>query len=138
MRRVYAAMVGDLFHFGHVEFLRQARALGDHLTVGLVTDRWAASYKRLPVLSYEERKAVILACRYVDEVVPVDQNVTDDFMRAGDFSLRAYGVASEAENQRYRETFHADTSPDYLRRVPYTVGISTSDIIKRIRDREDL
>ena len=131
-------MVGDLFHFGHVEFLRQARALGDHLTVGLATGRRAASFKRLPVLSYEERKTVILACRYVDEVVPIDQNITDDFMRAGNFSLRAYGVASEAENQRYLEMLFAGMSPDYMRRIPYTAGISTSEIIKRIRDREDL
>jgi cytidyltransferase-like protein len=138
MRRVYAAIVGDLFHFGHVEFLRQARALGDHLTVGVATERRAASYKRSPILSYEERKVVILACRYVDEVVPHDQKTTDDFMRAGGFSVRAYGAANEAENQRKLEITFADMSPDYLRRVPYSAGISTSEIIKRIRDREDL
>ena len=138
MRRVFSAMVGDLFHFGHVEFLRQARVLGDHLTVCVATDRRAASYKRTPVLSYEERKTVILACRYVDEVVPQDQNITDDFMRAGGFSVRAYGAANEAENQRSLKILFADMNPDYLQRIPYSAGISTSEIIKRIRDREDL
>jgi cytidyltransferase-like protein len=138
MRRVFAAMVGDLFHFGHVEFLRQAKALGDHLTVGLVTDQRAASYKRSPILSYDERKAVILACRHVDEVLPLDQNITDDFMRAGGFSVRAYGAANEAENQRYLETLFADMNPDYLQRIPYSAGISTSEIVRRIRTREDI
>lgn len=138
MRRVFAAMVGDLFHFGHVEFLRRARALGDHLTVGLVTDRRAASYKRTPILSYEERKAVVSACRYVDAVVPLDRNVTDDFMREGNYALRAYGVANEAENERYLATLLADMNPDYLRRIPYSDGISTSVIIERIRAHEDI
>ena len=138
MQRVFAAMVGDLFHFGHVEFLRRARALGDHLTVGLVTDRRAASYKRPPILTYEERKAVISACRYVNEVVPLDRNVTDDFMREGNYALRAYGAASEAENERYLATLLADMNPDHLRRIPYTDGISTSGIIERIRARGDI
>ncbi|MEM7221624.1 MAG: adenylyltransferase/cytidyltransferase family protein [Pseudomonadota bacterium] len=138
MRRVFAAMVGDLFHFGHVVFLRQARALGDHLTVGLVTDRRAAGYKRPPVLSYEERKAVVLACRYVDDVVPLDQNVTNDFMSAGNFSIRAYGAANEAEKQRYMETLLADMDPAYLHRIPYSDGISTGQIIERILNRKDL
>lgn len=136
--RVFTAMVADLFHYGHVNFLREARRLGDHLTVGLVSDRRAGGYKRRPVMSFAERKAVVEACRYVDAVMELDENVTDSFMRENGFHIRAYGVASEAEEARNFRTLWKDMSPDYFRRVDYTPGISTTDIIARIFQRPDL
>ena len=62
----------DLFHSGHVEFLRKCRELaGDgEVVVGLNTDEFAESYKRRPIVNYEGRAAVLRACRYVDFVVP--------------------------------------------------------------------
>ena len=54
-------MVGDLFHFGHVRLFERAALLGDELVVGLHSDAVVASYKRLPVLSLDERVAVISA-----------------------------------------------------------------------------
>ena len=73
--RVFTMGTFDLFHAGHVEFLRQCRALaGDgSVTVGLNTDAFAASYKRQPTVDYAGREAVLRACRYVDDVVPNDQ-----------------------------------------------------------------
>ncbi len=55
--RVYVDMVGDLFHAGHVALLRAARALGDELVVGVLSDADAAAYKRTPVMTLEERLA---------------------------------------------------------------------------------
>ena len=136
--RVFTAMVADLFHYGHVNFLRQARALGDHLTVGLVSDRRAASYKRPPVLTFAERKAVVEACRYVDAVIELDENVTDAFMRAHGFHIRAYGTASPEEEARNFRTLWKDMDPAWFRRVDYTPGISTTDIIRRVLARPDL
>lgn len=136
--RVFTAMVADLFHYGHVNFLRRARALGDHLTVGLVSDRRAASYKRPPVLSFAERKAVVEACRYVDDVIELDENVTDEFMRAHDFHIRAYGVANEAEEEMKFRTLWKDMDRAYFHRIDYTPGISTTEIIRRIVSRPDL
>lgn len=51
MVRVYADIVGDLFHYGHVEFLRQARALGDYLLVAICADEVVAPNKRRPILT---------------------------------------------------------------------------------------
>jgi cytidyltransferase-like protein len=135
--RVFVAMVADLFHFGHVNYLREARALGNHLTVGVVSDRRAASYKRRPILSYAERVPVVAACRYVDAVLELDDDVTDDFMRAHDFHLRAYAVASDDEERRYFETLWHRMDRAYFRRIDYTHGISTTDILERIRAREN-
>jgi cytidyltransferase-like protein len=134
--RVFVAMVADLFHYGHVNYLREARALGDHLTVGVVSDRRAASYKRPPILTFAERKAVVEACRYVDDVLELDDDVTDEFMRAHDFHLRGYAVANEEEERRYFATLWSRMDRSYFRRLEYTHGISTTDILARIRARE--
>jgi cytidyltransferase-like protein len=133
--KVFVAMVADLFHFGHVNYLREARALGDHLTVGVVSDRRAASYKRPPILRYAERVAVVEACRFVDAVLELDDDVTDEFMQAHDFQVRGYAVSSEAEERRYFATLWSRMDRSYFRRIDYTPGISTTDILERIRSR---
>lgn len=66
MKTVLCHGVFDLFHFGHLEHLRRARALGDRLVVSVVADRFIT--KRLPVYSQKERVAILEACRYVDRV----------------------------------------------------------------------
>jgi len=66
---VYAYMVADLFHIGHLKFLERAKALGDYLIVGVLTDEAAMAYKRKPVIPFEERMEIVKQIRYVDEVV---------------------------------------------------------------------
>ena len=58
MPTVYVAMSADLMHPGHMNILRVARELGD-VTVGLLTDSAISSHKRLPFLTYEQRKTII-------------------------------------------------------------------------------
>lgn len=65
---VYVGMSADLIHPGHLNIIKTASELG-RVTVGLLTDAAIASYKRLPFLSYEERKTIVSAVRGVDEVV---------------------------------------------------------------------
>ena len=55
---VYVPMVADYIHHGHINIINTARKYGD-VIIGLMTDTAAASYKRLPILSYEERKSII-------------------------------------------------------------------------------
>lgn len=69
MPTVYVAMSADLVHPGHMNIIRVARELGD-VTVGLLTDAAVASYKRLPYMSYDDRKAVIEEIKGVVAVVP--------------------------------------------------------------------
>lgn len=69
--RVYVAMSADIVHPGHVNLLDKASELGP-VTVGLLTDAAIASYKRLPLMTYEERRVVVERLRQVSEVVPQD------------------------------------------------------------------
>ncbi|GAH34455.1 unnamed protein product [marine sediment metagenome] len=66
---VYATMVGDLFHRGHLEFIKKAKKLGDLLVIGLHPDDVVKRYKREPVIPFEDRKKIIESIREVDKVV---------------------------------------------------------------------
>ena len=67
-KRVYVGMSADLLHNGHINILKKAATLGD-VTVGLLTDSAIASYKRLPYMQYEQRKAVVQEIKGVTEVI---------------------------------------------------------------------
>lgn len=62
----------DLFHPGHVMLLKRARELGSRLVVGLSTDAFNARKGKHAVMCFEDRKAVLEACRYVDQVIAED------------------------------------------------------------------
>ena len=73
MKRVITYGTFDLFHYGHVNLLKRARALGDYLIVALSTDRFNEVEKQKKCyFSYEERKAILESVRYVDLVIPED------------------------------------------------------------------
>ena len=66
----YAAGVFDLFHYGHVRMLKAARSMCDHLIVGVSSDELVRECKnKKPTIPFEDRIAVVEACRYVDTVV---------------------------------------------------------------------
>lgn len=71
MIKGYTTGVFDLFHVGHLNILRRAKELCDHLIVGVSTDELVQEYKgKVPIIPYEERRAIVQAIEYVDEVVP--------------------------------------------------------------------
>jgi len=68
-KTVYVVMGNDILHEGHINIIQEARKLGD-VTIGLLTDKAIAIYKRLPILSYEQRKKVIENIHGVVNVIP--------------------------------------------------------------------
>ncbi len=90
-KKVYVGMSADLVHPGHMNILKEASKLGD-VTVGLLTDKAIASYKRLPFMTYEQRKEVIENIKGVVEVIPQEtldyrpnlEKVKPDFVVHGD------------------------------------------------------
>ena len=74
MKKVYVALSADFIHPGHLKIIKEARKLG-HVIIGLLTDEAIATYKRLPVLNYQQRKEVIENIQGVSEIIP--QNSLD-------------------------------------------------------------
>ena len=99
MTRVYADMVADLFHFGHVEFLRKVSALGDYVLIGIHSDDVVESYKRKPILTMEERMSCVAGCRYVDEVVPnAPLQVSSEWIEKNGIELVVHGDTCRKSN----------------------------------------
>ncbi len=66
---VYIGMSADLIHHGHLNIIHHAKKYG-HVIVGLLTDKAIASYKRLPALTFSQRKHILEHIRGVDKVIP--------------------------------------------------------------------
>jgi cytidyltransferase-like protein len=134
--RVYVDMIGDLFHAGHIAFIQQARQFGDYLIVGLCNDAVSTAYKRKPILTQEERAIEVAACRYVDEVLlDAPLVVTNEFIKEHQIDIIVHG--SDYTPEQVRTYYGAALDLGIYRTVPYTKGISTSEIIKRIRSRTE-
>lgn len=70
MKRILTYGTFDLLHYGHIEILRRAKELGDYLVVALSTDEFNESKGKTAYHSYETRKKMLEAIRYVDLVIP--------------------------------------------------------------------
>ena len=67
---VYCYIVGDILHKGHIEYLKNARALGDRLIVGVLTDEAVMEKKPRPTMSFDERFDMIRSLEFTDVVLP--------------------------------------------------------------------
>lgn len=70
MKRVITYGTFDILHYGHINLLKRARALGDYLIVVLSSDEFNKVKNKVSYYTYEQRKTILEACRYVDLVVP--------------------------------------------------------------------
>ena len=80
MKRVITYGTFDLLHYGHINLFRRAKALGDYLIVAVSTDEFNTIKGKQAFFSFEERKMMVEAIRYVDEVIPEEnweQKITD-------------------------------------------------------------
>lgn len=134
MTRVYVDMVADLFHYGHVEFLRRARALGDELAVGIHSDATVESYKRRPVMTMAERVGVVAGCRYADKVIPdAPLAITEDWLERHRIDLVVHG--DDASEEQLVHMYGVPMARGIFRTLPYTPGISTTEIVSRVLER---
>jgi cytidyltransferase-like protein len=131
---VYAPGICDLFHPGHVEFFRRARALGDRVIAGIPSDENTASYKPRPIMTLEERVSVVSACRYVDRVIAdPPMIVSAAFLDEIGAAFACHGDdISELERER---SFPGLLAAGRLKIVPYTRTISSREIVERVARR---
>lgn len=136
MKKVYVGMAADLIHHGHLNIIKEAAALGE-VTIGLLTDEAIASYKRLPHLTFEERRKVVEGLKGVDHVVaqstldyvPNLQELKPDYVVHGDDWKT--GVQSKTR-QRVIDAL-AEWGGELVE-VPYTEGVSSTVLHNRMRE----
>lgn len=131
----YTTGVYDMFHIGHLNILKAAKAQCDHLIVGVSTDALVQKEKnKTPVISFEERKEIVSAIRYVDEVVP--QFDKDKLAAWERHHFHVMFVGSDWQGTPAWKNFEAQFAPLGVKIVylPHTDGISSTELTNYIKN----
>ena len=130
MKSVYVGMSADLVHPGHINIISESAKLGD-VTVGLLTDSAIASYKRMPYLTYEQRRVVVENIKGVSRVIPQHSLDYTDNLRELKPDIVVHG-------DDWQTGIQASTRKKVLKalsewggelvEIPYTKGISSTQL----------
>ena len=134
---IYADMVADLFHYGHVRFLKRIKEKypNDILIVGIHHDDEVENYKRIPIMSLTERVEVVEACKYVDKVIPnAPVNITEDYLQKHNIDIVIHAHL-ENDDERYQKMYEIPSKLNKFKRLEPTSSISTTLILERIKLR---
>jgi glycerol-3-phosphate cytidylyltransferase len=130
--------VFDLFHVGHLSLLEKSKALGDKLFIIVNGDKMTTEYKRQPYINENDRKRLIEALDIVDAAVISNEFDIKPYIE--EFKITKVVHGDDWEINSYLKQIRC--SEEYLTQqnceivlVPYTQGISTSELIKEIKLR---
>jgi len=129
-KTVYAFVAGDLLHIGHLRALQQAKALGNYLIVGVLTDEAIKAYKRKPFIPFEERIELFANLKCVDEVV-AQHNVdpTDNLRSLPQVDILVHG---DDWNENFLGVEYMRQTGRKAIRTKYYPHQSTTKIISKI------
>ena len=134
MKRILTYGTFDLLHFGHIEILRRARALGDYLVVAVSTDEFNDIKNKKAYHNYETRKKKLEAIRYVDLVIPEEnwEQKRDDVLK---YEIDTVVMGSDWEGNENFECLKDICEVVYL---PRTEGVSTTKIKEDLNLQEPI
>lgn len=129
MKRVITYGTFDLLHYGHINLLRRAKALGDYLIVGLSTDEFNAVKGKRSFFKYPERKLLLESIRYVDLVIP-EENWEQKTNDVSQYKADVFVIGDDWKGKfDYLEELGVEVV--YLSRTP---EISTTAIKKTLKE----
>lgn len=136
---IYTGGTFDLFHSGHVNFLKRCSELGS-VTVALNTDEFIEEYKgKAPVMSYAEREAVLLGCKYVSAVIPnfsgTDSRPAIEVINPDIVAIGSDWARKDYYTQMAFDQNWLDDRGIALIYIPYTKNVSSTAIKERMTNR---
>lgn len=140
MKRVYIDGVFDLFHRGHLESLLSAKnSLDDpnntFLIVGVIGDNACESYKRKPIISEDDRYAILKNIKCVDLVIEnAPLLMTIDFINEHKIDIVVHGFANDQDREKQNEFFKEIRDIGKFKEITYYNKISTTEIIKKLKN----
>ncbi len=140
MAKVYIGMSADLLHPGHLNIIEHARRYaGDdgEIVLGLLTDRAIASYKRLPYMSYEQRKIVVENVRGVTRVIPQEtlDYVPNLLQEKPDYVLHGDDWKTGVQAQTRQRIVDVMTEwGGQVIDIPYTPGVSSTQLNQVLKE----
>lgn len=117
MKKVITYGTFDLLHYGHINLLQRAKQLGDYLIVALSTDEFNSEMKgKVTYFSYEERKRLLEAIRYVDLVIP-EENWEQKISDVKEFKVDTFVMGNDWEGKfdflkDYCEVVYLERTPE--------------------------
>jgi len=136
---VYTAGSYDLLHYGHVNVLLKAKALGNYLIVGVSADALISKYKGMkPIICYKDRVAIIKELKCVDKVIK--QNSFFDVKQLKKYNIDIIVLGDDWKNKSFPELDRCLKELNIkMVYVPYTRRLSTSKIkVKIIRNTAEI
>jgi len=128
---VYAYVAFDLFHIGHLKALEQAKALGDYLIVGVITDEGIEAYKRQPIQSLDERMKLVAGLGCVDKVIEQKALDPTEELKKIQPDILVHG---DDWNKNFPGASYMRSIGKQVILTKYYHGQSTTKIIDRIRN----
>ncbi len=124
MKRILTYGTFDLLHYGHIRILKRAKEMGDYLVVALSTDEFNATKGKKAYHSYETRKKMLEAIRYVDLVIP-ENNWEQKVQDIKDYKIDVCVMGSDWAGSDKFDYLKEYCEVVFLERTP---GVSTSQI----------
>lgn len=132
LRRVLTYGTFDLLHYGHIRLLQRASQLGDYLIVALSTDEFNAVKGKKSFYSYETRKEMLEAIRYVDLVIP-ECDWSQKSSDVSEYHVDVVCMGSDWAGDSHFEALRDQCEVVYLDR---TQGISTTEVKEKLGANE--
>tara|TARA_A100001015_G_scaffold72199_2_gene80115 strand:+ start:341 stop:796 length:456 start_codon:yes stop_codon:yes gene_type:complete len=132
---VYIDGIWDLFHFGHVNFIRRCKEEGDFLIVGVTSDEDCEKIKRKPILTMNERVKVLESCKYIDKIIApcLCTGISQEFITKNKIDLVIH--ADDYSPEMLEKYYSVPIKMGKFKSISYTTSISTTDIINRLTNR---
>lgn len=134
--------VFDMFHRGHLEAIKKTRneaGINGKVIIGVVSDKDANSYKRVPIINELDRVEIIKNIKDVDEVIfPCPMSVDRDFIKKHNIDMVVHGFANIDDYNNQKEFFQEIIDLGKFKMQEYYNKTSTTDIIKKIKNRDEL
>lgn len=130
MKKVITYGTFDILHYGHINLLKRAKALGDYLIVALSSDEFNLMKNKISYFTYEQRKFILESCKYVDEIIP-ENNWEQKINDIKNYGIDIFVMGSDWENKfnflkKYCEVIYLPRTPD----------ISTTQIKKSLTNNK--
>jgi len=129
---VYAYVCGDILHKGHIEHLKNCKALGDKLIVGVLTDGAIMEKKPKPVMSFDERFDLVRSLKWVDVVVAQNRYSPLDNVRA----LKPDILAEATDHKEQLANEFIRNIGGRVFAMPYYPDHSSTKMKKKIRKKK--
>lgn len=116
MKKVITYGTFDILHYGHINLLKRAKALGDYLIVALSSDEFNLMKNKISYFTYEQRKFILESCKYVDMIIPENswEQKVDDIKK---YNVDIFVIGDDWEGKfdflkQYCDVIYLPRTPD--------------------------